>query len=398
MDVKILWKKRLVTFIKEAFGYSRYIANSGSVAFLIFAFIGGAVYYNQILQSIPQDLPVEWGMAILFSFFLGFGKIRTFIKEGDRVFILPAEKHMGPYFKGAMQYSVIVQSIILFLLLLIVWPLYRHRMGEDTLPFLQVIITLVVLKSVNILAAWKELKIDNRGLKVFHKVIRMFVLVPILYFYFSQGMSIVWISGVLALILVSFLYYRSIYTQHLLRWDDLIEEEKKSMSRFYRFINGFIDVPGVSVSVHRRPWLSGITNRLSFSQENTYTYLIFKSFIRSDLSGIILRMTIIGLAIILFIPGVWGKGTVYGILLYLVGVQLVALRQIHAHVFWFFLYPVDATQRIKAIKRVNLWVLGVVAALLAIPLLVTYQSIYLPVVAILMALIMIVYLRKRITV
>ena len=397
MDVRILWKRRLASFAKEAAGYSRYIANSGSIAFLIFAFIGGAIYYNQLLQSIPPDLPVEWGMAILFAFLIASGKIRTFIKEGDRVFVLPAEKDMGPYFKGAIGYSAIVQSIILFLLLLLAWPLYRHCMGEDTLPFLQVIFTLIVLKVANILAVWQELKIDHRGMKVFHKVIRMLVLVPILYFYFSWGMNFVLAGAIVALLFVSLVYYRSIFGKRLLRWDDLIQEEKKAMSRFYRFMNGFIDVPGVSVSVHRRSWLSGITNRLSFSQENTYTYLILKSFIRSDLSGIILRMAILGLAVIIFIPGDLGKGTAYGIFLYLVGVQLIALRQIHAHVFWFFLYPVDARQRIEAIKRVNLWVLGVVSVLLAVPLFVTFQSVYLPVVAILLALIMVVYLRKRTT-
>lgn len=398
MDTRILWQKRLASFMKEAAGYSRYIANSGSIAFLIFAFIGGAVYYSNLLRNIPPDLPVEWGMTIVFALLLANGKIRTFMKAGDRVFILPAEKYMGPYFKGAISYSLIVQSILLFLVLLIAWPLYRHHMGEETLPFLQVMIALIVLKAVNLMALWQEMKIGQRGMKMFHSIIRTLVLVPLLYFYFSQGINTVWIGGVFALILVSFIYYRSMFWNRLLRWDELIQEEIKAMSRFYRLINGFIDVPGVSVTVHRRPWLSGITNRLSFSQENTYTYLILKSFIRSDLSGIILRMTLMGLAVILLIPGDWGKGTAYGIFLYMVGVQLVALRQIHSHVFWFFLYPVDSSQRIKAIKRVNLWVLGVVSLLLAVPLLFSFQSIYLPVSAILIALIMVVYLRKRITV
>lgn len=396
MDVRILWKKRLASFTKEAASYSRYIANSGSIAFLIFALIGGAIYYNQLLQNLPSDFPVEWIMALLFSFFLGSGKIRTFLKEGDRVFVLPAEKFMAPYFRGAIGYSIIVQSVILFLLLLLVWPLYRHHMGEDTLPFLLVMATLIILKIVNILAVWQEMKMENPGMRVFHRAIRMLVLVPVLYFYFSQGMDLLWAGAVLALILVSLVYYRSLFRQSLLRWDDLIEEETKAMARFYRFINGFIDVPGIRGTVHRRSWLSAIPNRLSFTQENTYTYLMFKSFIRSDLSGIILRLTILGLAVIFLIPGDWGKGMAYGIILYMVGVQLVALRQIHAHVFWFFLYPVDAKQRIKAIKKVNLWVLGVVSILLAIPLLVTFQSLYLPLAAILLALVMVVYLRKRI--
>jgi len=397
LDIKLLWQKRLSSFMKEVATYSRYIANSGSITFLILAFIAGSYYYSQLLHLIPPELPVEWGMALLFAFLLARGKIRTFMKEGDRVFILPAEKQMGSYFKRSILYSIIVQSLVLFLLLLILWPLYRHRMGEETMPFLQGFLILFLLKAVNILALWQEMKFNQRGMRTFHTVVRMLVLIPVLYFYFAQGMNIVWLSAVMALIAVSYFYYRSVCGQCFLRWDDFIQEENKAMARFYRFVNGFVDVPEIGGSVHARSWLAKLPNRLSFTQENTYLYLILKSFIRSDLFGIIVRMIIVGLAVIFFIPGDWGKGTAYFIFLYLVGVQLAALRQIHAHVFWFYLYPVDAKQRIKGMQKVNFWVLSIVSILLAVPLLLTFQSIYLPIAALVLASIMVAYLRKRIT-
>lgn len=390
-----LWKKRVTSFGKEVVSYSRYIANSGSVGFLILALSGGAYYYSQLLRSLPSTLPVEWGIALLFTFLLARGRVRTFMKEADQVFLLPAEEKMVDYFKPAIAYSVVIQSIVLFLFLLLLWPLYTHRMGAYSLPFLGVFIGLVAIKGLNLLAAWYEMRLEGHSIRRYHVWIRGLSLFPLLYFLFSRGFSLPWLGAFIGVVLVSYGYYRWIGQQHLPHWGRLIQEEMRAMSRFYRFINGFIDVPGISGRIHRRQWLSGVTHRLQFTQKNTYTYLILKSFIRSDLSGMAFRLTLLGWLVIFFLPGDWGKGTAFVTFLYLVGIQLVGLRQIHAHVFWFSLYPINPKQRTRAIKQVTEWTLWVVSFLLWIPLTIGFQSVYLPLIGFITALSMVLYLRRR---
>lgn len=395
MDFGFLWKRRAAFYLKEAIGYTRYIANSGSIAFLVLGVTGAAFYYSQLLRELPTTFPIEWGMALLFAFLLAKGRIRTFIKEADLVFLLPAEEKLSRYFKFAFGYSLLAQSVILYLFLLVLWPLYIHRMGDAALSFSLVFILLAVLKGFHLLAAWQEMRFVQRRKLTFHAWVRGLVSFPLIYFFFTRGLSLIWIGGILGILVVSFLYYRSVHRLHLLNWQQLIQEEMKVMSRFYRFVNSFVDVPGFQTKVYRRNWLCGITNRLSFTQKNTYIYLMLKSFIRSDLLGMVFRIAIIGFLVVFFLPGDWGKGTAYGIFLYLAAIQLAALGQIHGHVFWFYLYPIDPGQRKAALKTVSTWALAAIGILLWIPLVFRFQSLYLPLVGIFLGFIMVFFLRKR---
>ncbi|WCK54406.1 ABC transporter permease [Aneurinibacillus sp. Ricciae_BoGa-3] len=366
MSVQQLWKQRAASFWGEALQYSRYIGNSGTITFLVFAFIAGAYYYSVFIRWLPQAYPVEWGMAAVFAFGLSFGSVRTFLKEADTVYLLPLEWKMGAYFRLSIRYSFILQALYLFGLLLVVWPLYRHRMADHAWPFIALLLYLLFLKAGNLLASWQEQRLREQGMRRLHFLVRLAANYAVAAVLFSRGIG----TEIAILTLVYFgggwAYYRLLERKYI-NWQQLLAAEGKAKSRFYFFINWFVDVPGIETRVNRRPILSSLAGRTPFMQKNTYAFLYGKAFVRSDLPGMLFRLAVVAILLIWLVRNPWGKVLVYAIFLYASAIQLATIRQLHRYVFWHHVYPLPQGLREEALVRIVYRVLLVVAGVLFVP-------------------------------
>lgn len=363
MDVRRLWNERVGAFTREALGYMRYIANSGTIMFLVFAFSLAAYYYGQLLTSLPRTYPVEWLIIFLFSLLITAGTIRTLLKEADLVFLLPLEGRMRPYFNGAIVYTFSFHAVYSFLLLLAVWPLYTHRTGERSEPFVLLLVFILVLKLVNVLGKWQEMRLRERQARAMHMLLRFVANAAVLSILFTQGFTLAVLLAVLAFLAAAFFYYRML-SRGQLHWEYLVQKEKQARGRFYSFVNQFIDVPHMENKVRRRTWAAMLVNRIAFAQRNTYVYLYGKVFVRSDLLGMCLRLTMIGLLVTSLIYDIWGKLAAYFIVLALTAAQLSTLRQHYRYVFWTHIYPVSREARGDAIVRVVFTVMLIQATVL----------------------------------
>jgi ABC-2 type transport system permease protein len=363
MNIEQLWKKRAAHFWVECLRYSRYIGNSGTVTFLVFAFIVGAYYYGQMLHRLPTSYPVEWGIAVLFSLLLTVSPVRTFLREADLVFLLPVEWRMHRYFRSSIAYSFLLQGLYIFIVLLAVWPLYTHRMGGKAEGFLYVLLFLLVVKLANVIGSWQEQRLRERSARSIHAFIRWIANLAVALVLFSQGFQPWLLAALLTFLVAAFFYYRML-ARNYLNWEHLVQREKEALARFYSFVNQFVDVPHMQNRVRRRALFANVVNRLAFTRENAYRYLYGKTFVRSDLFGMFLRLSVVGLLIIWSIPGDTGKTIAYAIVLYLTGIQLSALRQHHRYVFWNHIYPVPAGWREDAIVRLIFLLMLIQAAIL----------------------------------
>lgn len=370
MDIRRLWNQRMGAFTKEALGYTRYIANSGTIMFLVFAFIGSAYYYSQLLDKLPRTYPIEWLIAFLFSLLITGGTVRTFLKEADLVFLLPVEARMGPYFKSSIRYTFVFHAVYIFLLLLAVWPLYTHRMGERAEPLVLLLVYLLMLKLVNLLGKWQEQRLREQGARIIHIFVRWLANAAVLFVLFSQGFMADSIIALLVFLVAAFFYYRAL-SRESIHWEHLVWTENRMLARFYSFANQFVDVPHRQNKVRRRSWAANAVNRVAFKQKNTYMYLYGKVFARSELLPMFLRLTVIGLLIIGSIQDEWGKVAAYFIVLSLTGTQLSTLRQHYRHVFWTHIYPVPLVARREAVVRVVFVMMLVQAAVL-------YTAVFVP--------------------
>lgn len=363
MDVRRLWNERVGAFTREAFGYMRYIGNSGTIMFLVFAFILAAYYYGQLLSSLPRTYPVEWLIVLLFSLQLTAGTVRTLLKEADLVFLLPLEGRMGPYFTGALAYTFTFQAVGSFLLLLAVWPLYTHRMGERAEPFVLLLLLILAVKLANTVGRWLEMRLRERPARAVHMLLRLAANAALLSVLFSLGFHPAVLLAALAFLAAAFFYYR-LLSKKQLHWEYLVQAEKRARGRFYSFVNQFVDVPHMENKIRRRAWAAALVDRIAFTQRNAYVYLYGKVFVRSELLSMCLRLAVVGLIVIALIQDVWGKLAAYFVVLALTAAQLSTLRQHYRYVFWTHIYPVPGEARRAAIVRVVCIALLVQAAVL----------------------------------
>src|SRR5690606_8734873 len=119
----------------------------------------------------------------------------------------------------------------------------------------------------------------------------------------------------------------------------LIQVEQQQIHRNILLLNWFVDFPGLSQRVHRRSWLAWVGNHLKFEPSSAYLYLYSKSFARSDLFGIVIRLCGVAMLFLWWRQSSTWIGLLYLLFLFFIGVQLAGLKQFHKYSLWRSIYP-----------------------------------------------------------
>ncbi|BAU26406.1 ABC-2 type transport system permease protein [Aneurinibacillus soli] len=352
METKALWNKRMGAFLTEALGYLRYVGNSGAIGFLVLVVLTGAYYYSRLLKQLPDTYPFEWGIGLVMAYLLTRGQVRTFLKEADLVFLLPLEPRMKPYFRSAVLYSFVFQAAGIMGTLLVLWPLYRHRMGESALSFGSILVVLLVLRLLNTAACWQEERIVEAREIALHRFVRACANAAIVLVVFVRGFVLPSLLIAAVFIAAAAWYYRHTMASRTVNWERLLQTEQALSSRFYSWMNQFVDVPYEFSKVRRRDWVALFADRLSFTSRNAYMYLYAKTFVRSELFAMALRLTVIGGVIIMAMDGALAKWITYVLVLGVTAVQLSSLLRYHRYTFWTHIYPLPPVGRREAVERV----------------------------------------------
>ncbi|WP_079709112.1 ABC transporter permease [Paraliobacillus ryukyuensis] len=342
---------RFRAYVKETSRYLQYMLNGHTAIALLFLLSAGAYYYQQFLSTLPANFPTVWIIAFFFSLVATYSPIQTFLKEADLVFLLPAEQQMSRYFFNAIFVSYLLQLYLVILVLAVFAPLYAASFGDYRGYWLYAIV-LLILKAWNLMATWWMLKIRDKYSRMFDNVAR-FILQFVLFFFFIEGSPVfAGITTFLLFFLFLYAYYLNM-RQKALAWDLLIEKDRMRMRSFYRLANMFTDVPHLKSQVKKRHWLVHLlTARVPFDQKNSYTYLYRITLARSsDYLGMYIRLLVIGLIAIYYIPQQWIAVLIGILFLYLAGLQLMTIWQHHRTVLWIDLYPLSHDARKQAVIR-----------------------------------------------
>lgn len=362
MDTGKLWKERARFFWGEVLPYFRYVASSGLAAFLIILFIVSTHYYANLLEHLPENFPVNWIALIGLLPVLILSPIRTFIKPADIIFLLPAEHKMKPYIQKTMVVSYVVQSFFTAVIWFVIWPLYRVSMGVGGDIFLILLFVLLIMKWTNLYSHWQEQQFQEPVRRKLYTLLRWVLTALLLYLLFSFTL----IKGILitALVLLTYIISLRLPAKFMLHWDNLIAIEKQQRAKYYVFLSWFVDVPELQSRISARHIISRSTDMFAFKQGNTFRYLYVKTFVRSDIFGIILRLIGIGAIIIYFLPQEILKVSFFVFFIYLIGVQLSALEQHHRYMFWIHVYPLGREERVNSVLYVIIRVHIVIALFL----------------------------------
>ncbi|NOV02419.1 ABC transporter permease [Paenibacillus planticolens] len=368
LNTRALWQQRFERYMKESMGYLQYAARSNFFGFLLFLVILSSYYYAKILQRLPTDYPYLWIVLLLLVPLLSSSPIRTLTRSADRMFLLRIEHQMGPYIRGGFMYSLALQAFWTFLAWVVLWPLYHHCLGREEQHFLWMLALLLLMKLANLSASWQESRFTNERARIASVSFRWIATTALVSLQFLT--SVFWASGAALVLILAWLTATHYVSKYLIGWDYLIAKERQQQARLYAFFNWFVDVPHLGTRITRRGWISGVTTFIPFKQEAAYLYIYMKTLLRTELFGIVMRISLLGALAIAVSSSETARILIFFIALIISMVQLTPLERSHRYTFWLEMYPLDRQLKAGSLAFIIWSVLFLELCILSVPLLI----------------------------
>ncbi len=346
-------QQRSAAWRKETGPYLRYMAQSGFPGFVALAVMTGIIGYIGFLDDVPAGVPIaEVGTALLLPL-LCWSPMRSYLAAADIVFLMARESAMGGYIRMARSRGLRLGMALLLVGGAVYAPLYRHMPDGTEWPWLAA--ALVGLKLLNGAGAWQERRMAWPAARRGYRLLRWAMAAVLLEALLTQPL---WSAALFAAIALAALAaaYR-LPTKHRLPWERLIAEETRTRSRYYRFFGSFIDVPTADAAVARRAYWSWLGGRMKASRANAFAYLYAMTLLRTELGGMLLRLTALGMLIgYLAARGAalsgWAAVLAAWLFVLIVGVQLSALRHAHRYSVWRHVYPLPDQARMQGVRKI----------------------------------------------
>ncbi|RCX19749.1 ABC-2 type transport system permease protein [Fontibacillus phaseoli] len=366
MKLQELRGRRKSSFWSKVLPYLPYVFQSGVAVLFLLLLIAFSAWYTSFLQNMPPDLPVLWIMLILVGPLTVYSGFRTYVQPADVIFLLPQETRMNNYLKPAFRSGVIYKLIGLYTLLLIVWPLYIRSGAEVRHPLWLIMIVLLLLKLLSAYGAWQELRISTSRARAYYRLLRWCFILLILVAWLWQP---AWKSALFMLLVgINYTLALRFPMKHAVPWENLIAAEKSGAARVMLLLGWFVDVPAEGQKVIHRRWLSKVGNGITWSRDGAYRFLLTKTFLRSELLGIIVRLAVLGMVVVGLNGKTWIGAILYLFFIFVAGTQLTALRHIHGDTPADAYYPIPAGSRQQEVIALASRVLLAITLLMWIPM------------------------------
>ncbi|MEK4476815.1 ABC transporter permease [Paenibacillus sp. FSL R7-0048] len=391
MDLKELRRTRRGRFMGSMLPYVGYIIQSGVAMVFLFVLIVFSAWYTSLLQNVPEGIPIRWIMLALLLPATVHSGFRTYLQTPDTIFLLPQGHRMKEYFAPSWVSGNVWKIIRLLFVLITLWPLYI-RTDDSPKRLLFTVLILIAVKLIASYGLWKEIAMLSRPMAGVYAFLRWAVggLIIAAWLWQPAGPSLIF----MVLLAAAYLAALSVPGRHAVPWERLIAMENNQGARALMVLGWFVDVPGREQRVYSRRYLSKWGAKLPWRKDTAYRYLLTKSFARGDIFGIIMRISVLALLL-----NWWNRDSYFGtgiylFFLFIIGVQLSALRKLHSESFWLTVYPFPegskADNTTQFVFRAHL----VVALVLGLPFLASIGDRLMPVIFTLAAGIVVVFLFK----
>lgn len=355
MDLKELRRKRRGRFMGSLLPYMGYIIQSGVAMVFLFGLIVFTAWYTSLLQNVPDGLPIRWIMLVVLLPAAVHSSFRTYLERPDTIFLLPQGYRMNEYFAPSWVSGNFWKILRLVFVLITLWPLYIR---SDEQPK-QLLVTLLVLAGIKIISSyglWREVTMLSRPSASAFALLRWAV----------GGLAVaawIWQPSLRGLIFIVLLYAAyvaalSVPGRHAVPWERLITMEKNQGARAQMVLGWFVDVPGRAQRVYPRRYLAKWGSGLKWGPASAYRFLLTKSFARGDIMAIVLRIALLAVLLVWWNRTSYIGSAIYLFFLFVMGVQLTALRKLHSESFWLTVYPLPqgskASSTIQFVFRTQL--------------------------------------------
>lgn len=345
-----LFNRRYKAIRKEKNYYNKFIFNGHFTVFLLIllgAFIFG---YGEWLQHIPQHINYALFASIAVALVSLF-PIRTLLKDADKIFLLPFEKHMKDYMQVSLIYSYSSRIFLQVILLIILFPLF-YKLNDNHFAFYIVFaISAIIFPYLGLLVKWQWLKLNLSSWTINLLLFVLFGITFYLILRFHNYFAIIFIFivGVLLLIL------KMNSKKQLFPWERMIAIEQQKHTNYYKFVNMFTDVKHLRESAVRRSYLDFILptpKGNKFNENRMYLFLFVRSFVRGrDAFSIILRLVIIALVLMLWLSNPIVSLIIGSLFMYITLLQMAQFYTQQAYGLWPQVWPVSDTKVIKGYEQ-----------------------------------------------
>ncbi|MED1781656.1 ABC transporter permease [Brevibacillus fortis] len=366
IDVDQLFRKRFHAFSVEFIRYAQYMANGGLMFVAIFLMGLLAFYYRSIITLIPAWFPLPYVIALVIATVVVRSPLRTFLLEADLLFLTPHEVRLDRYFRKALVYNFVIQSIVVFIVLLLLMPMYTEVVGAQGVQLWIYWCIPLLLKGWNVYSSWIFLRLPDQKKIGLYTLARFVFSYILLAWVLSEGQFLrlgpIPFGVLICAALLIWLHSRMLTykKKHSIQWYRLLAIESGLRNRFYQFVNNFRDVPAMQHQVKSRSWLIALTKWLPYGQSTAGRHLFAKKFIRSgDFAGIYFRLILLSGFIVLILPGPYAKIIAGLLFIYMTASQISSLWRHQLKRNGYAIFPIRDGQMRQAFSWLRMVLLGV---------------------------------------
>lgn len=350
-NLREIWGSRFVHYITELQKYLKYVFTGHLAIVLVFTIGAGGYTYSEWLKEVPAEFPAALLAAIIIGLALAFSPPVTLLKPADTVYFLPLEQKLITYMKRALSWSFYSQLPLPFILYIVALPLLSATGTGSKMEYIVLAIFMLFIKWMFIESEYNfRHALDGKGIWL-DRVVRFLLAGSLVYVGLAVTPFILPVIGVL--VVMYNLYWQKKRMLKPFPYDHFISLEQNRMMRFYRFANYFTDVPHLKGSVSRRAWLGFAMGSPNFNNPVAQTYLIRRTFIRTDdIFWLWVRLTALSALGAIFIPFPIVVFIFAGALAFASAVQLIHALRAGDDFRMDMLFPEKEDTRPGAIKRI----------------------------------------------
>lgn len=347
---KQLFNLRKKEIAKEKSYYNKFIFNGHFSVFLVILLGAFILGYGDWLKSIPKRINYALIASIIVAITSIF-PIRTLLKDADKLFLLPFEKHMSEYMKSSLIYSYFSRLPLQVLIIIIFFPLF-YVLNNQTFGFyITFAILAIIFPFLGLLLKWQWYKFRLERWSLF----------TVLFIIFTSGFYITLdaknISSILSIIIliVLILFIKYLNKSNLFPWERMVAIEQQHHMNYYKFVNMFTDVKQIEERAVRRSYLDPFLRtpkNNKFNDNSMYLYLFTRSFARGkDAFNIILRLVIIALILMIWLHQVIVVLIIGSLFMYIILLQMAQFYTQQAYGLWPQVWPVSDKMVIKGYEQ-----------------------------------------------
>lgn len=351
MTVSELFKKRTAHYYKQLGKYLKYVFNDHFVIALLILLGAVGFTYSNYLETVESEALLP--RVILFAFIsvvIKTGGIRTLIKPADGIYLLPLEKQIKPVMQKNLLYSLIFSLVVAALMAFLTAPLVtvlNASIGRASLLWMATVLLAKLSDTLLIYYTFKLNKPETENnLRLIVNAALLLTIGVTLFFSPLIGFGL----SLFILLMFGLYLFRS-GKKTIWNWERLIDSEQKRVQAIYKIINLFVETPYGNNKVKRLKPLDTFIKQFD-KKTDVHSYYISRVFFRqTSFSGLYIRLTIIGSIILALNSLAWLSVLISLLFLYLIGFQLLPLKQLLDKTVYFKLYPVKDTDKIKSIQK-----------------------------------------------